>query len=311
MKKFALAFSFLFMSLVSLSQSDTLFLQKNKKIACKISEINEQEIKYKLASALDGPIYTVNKTSVTKYCLSNGFCELLVPDELSLENEHKEILGNRQVIKIHPFSFAGNHLSFAYERVIKVGMNLDVELGYINSGINKASGIFGSMGADNVNGFYLKPGVKFFLGQDFSVKGLKYAHPLKGRYIKLDLVVANIAYNKVAQRVFYGPNNPIAVNYTDVRTTALGGFVNYGRQFILGNILTLDYYVGVGFTGGTFNSKATITNSQYSNYYQISESNYTSNYYSFLRSPQNGLSATAGFRIGYIIPSSKKNQKAK
>jgi hypothetical protein len=242
----------------------------------------------------------------------------LIPDELSLENEHKEIIGNRQVIKIHPFSFAGNHLSFAYEKVIKVGMNLDIELGYINSSINKASTIFGSRGAGNITGFYLKPGVKFFLGQDFSVKGLKYAHPLKGRYIKLDLVVANVSYTKVEQRVFNngpviynGSNNPVAVNYTDVKTTAFGGFVNYGRQFILGNILTLDYYVGVGFTGGTFSSKATITNSQYSNYYQISESNYTSNYYSFLRSPQSGLSATAGFRIGYIIPTSKKNQKTK
>jgi hypothetical protein len=81
MKKIVFGFSLLFMSLISLSQSDTLFLQKNKKIACKISEINEQEIKYKLAGALDGPIYTVNKTSVNKYCLSNGFCELLIPDQ--------------------------------------------------------------------------------------------------------------------------------------------------------------------------------------------------------------------------------------
>jgi len=61
----------------------------------------------------------------------------MLGDELSLENEHKDILNNRSVIKVHPFSFATNHVSIAYEKVIKVGMNIDAEVGYINNSIQK------------------------------------------------------------------------------------------------------------------------------------------------------------------------------
>ncbi len=315
MKKLIFSFSLLFICLITVSQSDTLYLQKNKKVACKIYEINEYEIKYKQANMLDGPTYFIDKSSIVKYCLSNGFCERLTADELSLENEHKEILGNRQVVKIHPFSFAGSHISFAYEKVIKVGMNLDIEAGYINSNINTSANIFGVNNYGDIfkSGIYFKPGVKFFLGQDFSIKGLKYAHPLKGRYIKLDAVIANVNYNNVSQTIGIGyPTYSYQTIYTDVRAIAYGGFVNYGRQFILGNILTLDYYVGVGFTGQSLTYTNPNYNSNLYNYggYRYNEYQFSTNYYSFFRVPTIGMSFTAGFRIGYIIPEPKQKSKS-
>lgn len=330
MKKLIFSLSIVFSALIGLSQSDTLYLQKSKKIACKIYEINEYEIKYKRAEALDGPIYFVDKPTVVKYCLASGFCELLTPDELSLEHEHKDILGNRQVIKFHPFALAFNYVAFAYEKVIKVGMNLDVEAGYINSSINSSSNIFGNNNTFN-SGFYIKPGLKFFLGQDFSVKGLKYAHPLKGRYIKLDLVISNINYNdlsityQAAGTNSYNPQTGYNVYtqgqsqtvYSDLKAIAYGGFVNYGRQFILGNFLTMDYYVGIGFTGQSLS----YTNPNFKinpflnqpgvgySYANFNESRYTTNYGTFWRIPNMGMSFTAGFRIGYIIPESKNKSK--
>jgi hypothetical protein len=319
MKKQLLTLGFLFVSFIILSQTDTLFLQKGKKTPCKIIEINEFEIKYRAAENINGPIYIIDKSTVKSYKLSSGFTERFLLDELSLEHEHKEILGNRQVIKLSPFSFAFNHISFAYESVIKVGMNLDIEAGYINSEINPdASNLFRS-GLNNSlhnSGAYFKPGIKFFLGEDFSIKGLKYAHPLKGRYIKLDLAVSYINFQDLST-VYYGAyTNGIALTqtiYTNMSTFAYGGFVNYGRQFILGNILTLDYYVGAGFTGQSTSYsnpnffKNPFPNSSY-NYYH-NERNYTANYHGFLRVPSFGLSFTAGFRIGYIIPQKDDRKK--
>lgn len=311
---------------MSFSQSDTLFTGKGQKIACKIFEINETEIRYRLASALDGPVYVVDKTTIIKYTLSNGFTERLLPDEMSLENEHKEILGNRQVIKIHPFGLAFNHLSLAYEQVIKVGMNLDVEVGYINSTITN-NALFGNNGVTSVSGSpfivgaYIKPGLKFFLGQDFSVRGLKYAHPLKGRYIKLDLAIAYLSFQNVQYNVY--ANNPYpyygAVTYTtvstDLNSVSYGGFVNYGRQFILGNFLTLDYYFGAGFTAQSHsysNPKYLSTINQYNGGYNYNDQgNNISNYYGFVRVPTIGLSFAAGFRIGYILPSKKSHSQHK
>lgn len=321
MKKQILLIFFLFVSAAAFSQSDTIYVAKNKKIACKILEINDLEIKYKPAGNLDGPLYIIDKSTVIKYTLSNGFTEQITKDELSIEHEHKEILGNRQVIKFSPFSFAFSHLTFSYESVIKVGMNLDIEAGYINSEINPdASNIIRTGGINNSihnSGVFFKPGMKFFLGEDFSVKGLKYAHPLKGRYIKLDLAVSYINFEDLST-IYYGPmlNGMYQTKtvYTNMNTIAYGGFVNYGRQFILGNILTLDYYVGIGFTGQSesYSNPDFFTNpygAQGNYYYRNERNNYTSNYHGFLRAPLLGISATAGFRIGYIIPQKSRSKK--
>jgi hypothetical protein len=294
------------------SQTDTLYTKKQDKIPCKIIEINEFDIKYKLAASIDGPIYVVSKASVTKYTLANGFTELLLPDELSLENEHGEIIKNRTVIKVHPFSVVNNQLSFAYEQVLKVGTNLDIEAGYINTGLNSSttSNRVYNSGRTNYSGAYIKPGVKFFLGQDFSVKGLRYAHPLKGRYIKLDVAVSYLNFQDVRRTENVGiyPNIQNRTVTTNINTFAYGGFVNFGRQFILGNILTIEYYFGVGFTGRTID----YTNDDFlrsgSGYY-YNENNSISNYHGFQRIPNFGLSGTAGFRIGYIIPEKKAHKE--
>jgi len=322
MKRISFISALVFSVIVNFAQTDTLFTGKGQKISCKIFEISEFEIRYRMANAIDGPVYVVDKSTIIKYTLSNGFTERLLPDEMSLQNEHKEILGNRSAIKIHPFGFAFNHISFAYEQVIKVGMNLDIEAGYINSGITNVS-VFGSNGINGspyTVGAYLKPGLKFFLGQDFSVKGLKYAHPLKGKYIKIDLVVAylnfqNIQYNMYAPN--YSSSSFNAPTYTtistDLNSVSYGGFINYGRQFILGNMFTLDYYVGAGFTGQSHsysNGNYVSSVNQY-NGTNADVGNNISNYYSYLRIPGFGLSFTAGFRLGFILPAKKSQQQAK
>ncbi len=315
MKKLIFIAVLLLSGLTGFSQADTIYTTRNKKIACKIYEINEFEVKYRFAQNLDGPIYVVDRATILKYTLANGFTERFIQDELSLENEHKDIINNRQVIKINPFGFAFNHISLSYEKVIKVGMNLDVEAGYINSSITNNS-IYGANGLQNYSGTlpqsvgaYIKPGIKFFLGQDFSVKGLKYAHPLKGRYLKLDLALSYLNFQNLKANVSsYGiyPNpTTYSIVTTDLNSIAYGGFINYGRQFILGNIITLDYYAGIGFTAQTnsySNPNYLSTLYQQYGYYINDQAKNVSNYYGFLRVPSFGLSFTAGLRLGYIIP---------
>jgi hypothetical protein len=316
MRKLVLLSILFISSLGAFAQSDTLFVAGKNKIPCKIYEINEFEIKYRRAEAPDGPIYVIDKSTVTRYTLSTGFSEFLKPDEMSLENEHKEILGNRQVVKVQPFGVAFGHFTMAYEKVIKVGMNLDAEAGYINSDMSPNQGTFLSGRVSQnpfYSGAYIKPGIKFFLGQDFNVKGLRYAHPLKGRYIKLDIAYSYVQYEGIELN-YYTNNGGYAMQQrviTSLKTSAYGGFVNYGRQFILGNMLTMDYYVGVGFTGQSYS----YTNPEYVKAMQSNYGYYTGrdisqvyNYHGFLRIPISGLSFTGGFRIGYIIPSKKSSQ---
>lgn len=332
MKKIILTSLLVFFVAMANSQTDTLYTKKHQKIACKITEIGEFDIKYTKDGIPNGPVYVINKSTVLKYTLANGYTELIVPDEMSIENEHADIIKNRRAIKINPFSAVNNQFSFSYEKVIKVGMNLDVELGYVNNSLNERPIIANnSLNYQYYNhygyyspqppfytGAYVKPGVKFFLGQDYSVKGLKYAHPLKGRYIKLDLAFSYLNFQNV-KRVedivtSTWPNYGVATTTisTNISTFAYGGFVNYGRQFILGNILTLEYYVGVGFTGqsNSYSNPEFLVSRNNNLYYNIEDgAKNISNYHGFLRIPGLGLSGTLGFRIGYILPDKKVKQK--
>lgn len=291
------------------SQSDTLYTLNKKKIPCKIYEISDYEIKYR-AGSFDGPIVVTDRTNFYKYVLSNGYSEIFVPDELMIENQHQDILGNRQVVKIHPFCFANNQVSLSYEKVLKVGTNFDMEMGYINSSITEYP-IFGgnNMSRNFFNsGFYMKPGVKFLLAPSYPTKGLKFTHPLKGSYVRLDLCMSVINFTGVQNTVYQPGAYASTTISTDIHSFAYGGFVNYGHQTILGNILTLDIYIGAGFTAqnNTYSNPSFLPSNSYYSYFDA-KSIY--NYHGFLRAPQVGLSVTGGFRIGYIIPSNTGKSK--
>jgi hypothetical protein len=295
------------------AQSDTLYMSDGKKIPCKIYEISEYEMRYRIGGE-NGTLFVIDKFKVRKYVLANGYSEILLPDELSLEHEHADILRNREVIKFQPFGLAFNHITLAYEKVIKVGMNLDIEAGYVNSDINQTTGSMGMNYQYAHSGAYIKPGMKFFLGKDFSVKGLRYAHPLKGSYVKLELAFSYLEFQAVKGYLpssVYNHNNYITTN---VNTSSYGGFINFGRQMILGNILTLDLYGGVGFTGQSivYTNKdfKSMMGNQYNNFYYNYGENKVSNYYGWARVPGLGLSFTCGLRLGFIIPA-KKPARAK
>ena len=55
---------------------DTLVKQNNEKIITKVLEVNQQEVKYKLFSFLDGPTYIISKGEVKSITYSNGSKEL-------------------------------------------------------------------------------------------------------------------------------------------------------------------------------------------------------------------------------------------
>jgi len=318
------------------SRSDTLYVKGGKKIPCLVTEIGDSDIKYRTADNPDGPVYLIPLTSVYKYSLSDGTTKQVMPDELLIENQHTEIINNRSVIKIHPFSFVNDQISVAYEQVIKMGTNLDVEAGYINNGItpsnNYNSNFYTTSGKPaSISGFYLKPGIKFLLGQDYSTKGMRYAHPLKGRYFRVEVVFSYMNYQDVANQLSYSQTYPVWPNtsYTttttnrvaDINVLGYGGLISYGRQFILGNVMTLDYFISAGVTGQGHNyTNEKITTNTYvydpnnptpypPQYYYSGDAKYINNFHAFFRSPDLGLSGAFGLRLGFIVPEKKPMPK--
>ena len=164
--------------------------------------------------------------------------------------------------------------------------------------------------------------MKFFVGQDYVVKGLRYSHPLKGSYIKLDLAISYLKFENIQTMVYSNsgvyPNTSTTSSLvnTGLISVAYGGFVNFGRQVILGNLFTMEAYAGIGITAQSNN----YTNKDYLKTLQASNNGYPtlyvnpdsriSNYYGWARIPGMGLSFTCGFRLGYILPAKKKGRTA-
>lgn len=54
---------------------DTIYLNSREKIIAKVQEINPTQVKYKLFSSPDGPVYIVNKEQIWKIVYSDGHSE--------------------------------------------------------------------------------------------------------------------------------------------------------------------------------------------------------------------------------------------
>jgi hypothetical protein len=267
-----------------LAQSDTLIYKNKEKLLGKVIEINDTDIRFKKESNPTGPIYSVDRNKISEIRFSNGQVEQIVQDELSINQEQK-ILDKRTVIKLEPYGFVDGKLIIGYEKVIKVGCNLDIKASYINTSIG--SNIFNQ---PLTKGFFIKPGIKFLLGTDYHYKGLKYTHPLRGQYIRLDGIFTRFTvYNLM-------PSNANNYNRSTVNEQVLsyGLLLNYGRQVILGNIISLDYYIGLGFTA----------NYKKYNLYYYSNNNRHYDMYRYFSHRQIGdvpLAAIAGLNIGILL----------
>lgn len=268
---------------LSFSQ-DTIFLKTKQPVLCKVVEIGIDEIKYKTWDNLEGPTIVVLKTNVYKISYINGKSELIVPDELDI-NKEAEIIDKRSAIKFGFFSLINYHFSVCYEKVLSVGKNFEAKIAYVGIGANPSE--------KNTSGFYTKVGMKFLLGNDYYVKGMKYIHPLKGRYIKPEFTYSFV-YDQNLQYYNYSYGYTNYSTYYDLNSSALALSLVYGRQFILDNTITLDYSVGLGY--GVLITSTTKSIPRDSNY--LNRANYYSHLYFSRDFP---LVISFGLNIGFVL----------
>ncbi len=263
---------------------DTMVTNKNEKIAGKITRITESEIEYRKGFEADAPIYVVSRERIRQIIWANGKKELLLADEMDV-NKEREILDKRSVIKFHFFSPLADQITFSYEHCLKVGTNIEVTAGLINNSImpNNNNSVL-------IQGGLVSGGVKFFLGEDYYINGMKYAHPLKGKYFKPEVDFCSFTMRGVEN------------------VTSLALMINYGRQFVLGNVLTFGYSVGLGYAFSDSNySNPNLNynyyNGNYGNYSNPSNpKNIPNDLYShYLFSPATPIAVKGTVTIGYIF----------
>lgn len=85
-KKITFIFSLILISFVNLYGQDLIILKDNSEIKSKVIEISEALIKYRKASNLNGPTYTISKAEILMIIYENGERELFNYDDKKQKN---------------------------------------------------------------------------------------------------------------------------------------------------------------------------------------------------------------------------------
>ena len=175
-------------------------------------------------------------------------------------------------IKIHPFSPLYTSLAVSYERSVKAGQSYEGTLGFIGLG-------FDMLNVDPL-GVYAKFGFKFIKNPDFYLRGMRYAHLLKGTYFKPEIALSVCSYNK------------IQFDYTSTSTTVRQGtmssaiLLNFGKQWVFDNRFAVDFSFGIGY--GLTN----IDKNDFSG--MVSQ-------YGFSVEPNTGIAYSSNFKVAYLF----------
>lgn len=228
----------------SLKGQDTLITRIGEKRLVRITEIGVDEIRYTVWNLDQSPVIAVSRNEVRQIVFANGEVMTITPDAMDVEHIQSNQAYKRNAIKTEFFAPLTQNITVCYERVIRPGLNIETKLGIIGVGLNHE--------APNASGFFLKIGPKYWSGKDFYVRGMRMSHPLRGVYIKPELIVSLFRQTQTEVSVLYGfPNRNVKVDYTHIAAN-----ICFGKQVLLGSSITLDYYIGLGYGWQTSNYKA-------------------------------------------------------
>jgi hypothetical protein len=243
MKKAIIFGVFILLGAFNLMAQDQLFLRgKEEAIKVKVIEVGTTEIKYKTWPVVESmPLMVENKDRIRKIILENGTVMKFAEDEFS--NAANYATQRKIAVKLDPFIIPRGVISIAGEYSIKPGMSAEVGLGYIGIG-NYDNSEFWEF--DKANGFFLRAGVKFINQPSYYMKGMRYAHILKGGYIRPELVyLSNTNTSTIVTYGNFPPYNRADVN-AELKFIGGGFFLNFGKQWVFSDVFLVDFFVGPG-----------------------------------------------------------------
>ena len=223
---------------------DLLIKLTDEVVKCKITEIGSDEIHYKLPNYREDLCFSIDKNLVKKIILAEGD-EINIEDSMfgkgNYERQHKNAL------KISFFSPLSGNTNFTYERSLAPGKSMEFTLGIIGLGMDNYD--------INGQGAFLKAGYKLIKSPDFYLKGMRYAHLLKGIYFRPEIAISAYSYEDYYyNNYYYGGYGYSGSNNYDVKkedtNIMLSFLLNVGKQWVFNDLLVLDLFVGAGYGFG-------------------------------------------------------------
>ena len=218
--------------------ADTIVFRNGQHLAVRIDEFGLDEIKYHAMD--DGIRISVAKEDVSRVRLHTGRVVNVTNDLMSVGYSPRA-MAKRNVVKMEVLSFALDHLTMAYERVLKPWMNLEVRASYIGTGNGRMK--------DQSTGMMVAGGVKFISRPDHLMRGMRLGHPLHGRYVKPEILFNTFTVDsRRTSTINWGSGQSLVhEEQTQVHCTNVALNVVFGKQRLLGDGLTLDTWVGIGY----------------------------------------------------------------
>lgn len=270
-------------------KEDIIVKKDGSIIKVKILDLGTNEVKMKLYNNPDGPTISLKKDEIKTITIDGQVVYEYKEDPFSTSNNL--ILDKNSSLKFHFFSPLNSHIAFTYEWMNKPGFNWELGAGVIGPGIVRSNGITNR----NPKGAFLRFGPKFLLGSssDIEIEGARYSHPLKGRYLKVEMMLHAMNTTHTADTGSYP-----WVGKATYRKRYQSVVMNliYGRQFIFGNSITVSWYLGAGYS---FESITDIGKPSNINYWW---NDFEPRRYSHMYFGENfPMTMTFGFTVGYIL----------
>lgn len=213
---------------------DQIVKKDQSVIQCMVKEIGMDEIKYTLPDYSADLIFSIGKDQIIKIIFADGK-EMSFKDEMTDPENYIE--NRKNAIKVDFISPLTGNTTFSYERSIKPGGSWESTLGIIGLGAESEY--------NNVFGLFMRFGYKFIKSPDFYLRGMRYAHILKGSYIKPEMSFGSYSYD---DRIYdYSGYYPYTSRVERKSNTFASLMLNFGKQWVYDNSFLVDMYGGIGY----------------------------------------------------------------
>ncbi|MFT7613857.1 MAG: hypothetical protein ACI9J3_002837 [Parvicellaceae bacterium] len=244
MKNFIITAAILLTSVIGFAQQDTIVKKTNEKIPCYIVKVDDANelIVYRVIDEVNSPQLSMVYSRVRKIVFRNG--QSLIIENLDEVVETESFINMRKnAIKANMIKPLFNSFELSYERSVQPSINIQGTVGIVTEAMN-----VGEIGEQRTaeKGVYFKFQTKFFTK---SVKSGDRSHPLAGAYIAPEIILTAYNYNQNAYLYNYqtGASTVSSENFSN----AAGAFMlNFGKQWVLADVLLVELFGGLGLDFG-------------------------------------------------------------
>lgn len=226
-------------ALPTVNAQDKIFPNKGDVILCKIKEVGLEEVKYLLSDYSDEVLFAIAKDDIEKVIFENG---KEMTFEKSLVNPANYLDNRKNVLKVEFLSPLTGNTTFSYERSLKPGRSIEGEIGIIGLGVDPAY--------ENPGGVFFRFGYKFIKSPDFYIRGMRYAHLLKGSYIKPMITLGFFSREEDYYYEVWEEDGYYNSYYSSGKTkSTVSGAVQLvlGKQWVIDNVFVVDLFGAMGY----------------------------------------------------------------